>query len=81
MSSSCDEFKGKKLEVLNYKLSNVGRFISTNKKHYVFQFRVDNQDHKVEVYFSYVSGKIRIIHNMSLLFNSAKYTAPFIFEF
>ncbi|EGR34631.1 hypothetical protein IMG5_005530 [Ichthyophthirius multifiliis] len=58
-----------KIVPIEVKCLDVGKRVKMSKKKYVWTFSIDDQNHILEVFVSFASGKRKILHNKKLIYD------------
>mmetsp|Transcript_22497 Transcript_22497/g.19464 ORF Transcript_22497/g.19464 Transcript_22497/m.19464 type:complete len:83 (+) Transcript_22497:82-330(+) len=60
------------IKALYYDVQDVGKHIKKTKRRFIWRFSIDGHEHQVELTVSYLSGKKKVVHNGSILFENQK---------
>lgn len=66
---------------LHYEVRDVGKHMKSTKKQYIWKFRLDNEEHTVELFTSILSGKKKVIKDRVVLYMGTNYKGAFQFSF
>jgi len=70
------------IQALYYDVCDIGKHIKKSKRKFTWRFSIDGKEHTIEFYTSVLSGKRKIIHNGSVLYEGQKVlTTSFQFPF
>ena len=61
------------VEFTNYEEEDVGKLVKSSKKKYEWTFMFQGRQHKCQIYWSAMTGKIRIFYNNNMLHYEKKY--------
>jgi len=60
------------IQALYYDSRDIGKHIKKSKRLYTWRFSIDGKEHLVEFYTSVLTGKKKIIHNGTVLYEGQK---------
>lgn len=65
------------IRATKYEVEDLGKYFKSSKKKYKWYFQLDNKDHFLELEFSYLSGKRKLMLDGRNLHESIMLTSSF----
>ncbi|CAK58689.1 unnamed protein product (macronuclear) [Paramecium tetraurelia] len=69
------------IQAVNYEVEDMGRYFKSSKKKYKWTFMLEDKQHMLELEFSYLSGKRRLVLDGRVLHESMMLTSSFQYPF
>lgn len=69
------------VRAIYFNVQDVGKHMKKSKKRFLWKFQVDGQEHVLEMFVSYLSGKKQILLNGRSIYEAQKMTSSFQFPF
>jgi len=60
------------IKALHYDVQDIGKHVKKSKRRFLWRFSIDGKEHSVELIVSYLSGKKKVTHNGSVLYEGQK---------